>query len=566
MNVCPKCKTVISDKNAQYCLECGAPVERKAGSNKLWIITGVVGSLVLIAGLLLLLRGFIGTGSRAAAMAPAETDMFFTINPNLEQVNNFKRIKDIYLEIPEVKRAIDDLKQELKDDFSLDFEADIKPWLGRELAVVVPYIESPNPFDDENAFLFAIATKDVKKTAACMEQLRRHEEEERSSYFSRKTYEGVEIYVEPDVSPPVVYAITKGFLLLSNDEGLVCSTIDRLKRKNKETLIKNEKYKEVLAKLPKSRAGMVYLDHDYLNRVVSSDGGGDAGKISQIEAANALGVSLSFVSEGIRVDYALDCDLEKLPQYEGETKRTSDTLQRLIEITPAGVLACTGSTGLKSILRDLAEHEDMEYFERDTGIYFEQDILSWMSGEGTVALLPDRDGLLGESDVPIGILAMIGTKDSQTARSALNKILDILQDEGGEVTSDTIGSFDVHYLVEPYKEEVIAGYGIRGNVVVIGSSENVLRQALEGRGEHLDNDAAFKKAGAGLSFPGDDCLYINVEKGVNWARNSLRGYQLEEFNRTVYPYLRPISTITMASHKPGEKDSFTTGALLINVK
>jgi hypothetical protein len=547
-------------------MECGAPVERKKGTKKLRVATGLIASILLIVGVLFLARGFTGGVSRAATIAPFETDVFFVINPNLEQVKNFSRIKDAYLEVPEIKRAIDDLKMELKDDFSLNFEADIKPWLGRELAVIIPYIKSPNPFDDENAFLFAIATKDVKKTIACMEQLRRHEEEGGSAQFEKRTHEGVEVYIESGVSSPLVYAVSKGFLLLSNDEGLVCSTVDRLKKKDAETLVNNKNFKEVLAKLPKSRTGMIYVNPYGLKRLTLSAGGGDVGKIFPRQAGDALGISLSFVTEGLRVDYALACALEKLSQYEGETKRKSDTLQRLIEITPDGVIACAGSAGFKSILRDLAEDEDTEDFERDTGIYIEQDILSWMSGEVTIALLSDRDGLLANSGTPIGLLGMISTDDPQAARRALNKILDRLGGMGGKITSDTIGSYDVHYLVDPYEKEIIAGYGIRGNVIVIGSSENVLRQALEGRGEHLDNDAAFKKASAGLSFPGDDYLYINIEKGVNWARNSLHDYQREEFNREAYPYLKPISTVVLATHNPSEKDSFVTGTLLINVK
>lgn len=573
MDTCPKCNTVIADKSVKYCLECGEPIKReRRGSRKGWVVGGVVVGALLIAGLLFFLYGILGRSSRAAAMAPIGTDVFLMLNPDLEQVRNFQRIRDTYLEIPEVKRAVDDLKQKLASDFSLDFETDIKPWLGRELALIVPDLESSDPFDEENAFLLAVATKDQNKTRACMRKLRRHEEESGGSHFETRTYQGVEIAVESNTSPPLVYAIAKGFLLLANDEDLVRSTIDRLKKKDKEVLTRNERYKEVLARLPKSRAGVFYIDRDYLRRLSAEHG--EAGEIG--EAAGALGVSLSFVPDGVRLDYVLGCDSEKLPRYARATGRETGHLQRMIEMLPDGILACTGSTGLRSVLEELIDdvetkpeleyyREAMNNFEYNTGIDVEQDIVSWMSGECVLVVLPDRNGLPDLPGIPLGFLALIGAEDSQAAGRAMDKIASVVKRYGGEVISDTAGGCNVRYLV-PYEGRVVAGYTVKGKNVIIGSSETVLRQVLEGSAARLVNDAAFEKSTGALSFPGDVCSYINVRKGTNWARGSLSGYDREEFDREIYPFLKPVSTITMAVHKPTEKEDFATGALLVRIE
>jgi hypothetical protein len=88
MNMCPKCNTVVSGKNAQYCLECGAPVETKASSSKLWIIIGVMGSVVLIAGLLL--SSFLG-GEKTEGPSSKELAKRFAINlPAYWEIDSFR--------------------------------------------------------------------------------------------------------------------------------------------------------------------------------------------------------------------------------------------------------------------------------------------------------------------------------------------------------------------------------------------------------------------------------------------------------------------------------------------
>ncbi|WP_307399129.1 DUF3352 domain-containing protein [Desulfofundulus luciae] len=250
MNICPGCNTIIENTGAKFCPKCGTPVNyaQKQKPKTPWIIAGVAGCVLLIAVIALIVRflPFLKP-AYAAAIAPAETDLFFAINPDLKQVKNFNRIKEIYESIPEVKRALNDLKSKLKEEAEIDFEEDVKPWLGKEAALIIPDAFSLTN-DSSPPFVIAVASKNKKKTEAFMEKLRQGEERRRGTTFEEKIYKDVKVTVEKNTSSPLVYALVKDFLILSDDENLVCQTIDRIKEKNKQSLSNSENYKEVMCR------------------------------------------------------------------------------------------------------------------------------------------------------------------------------------------------------------------------------------------------------------------------------------------------------------------------------
>lgn len=574
MNTCPGCNTTIEHTGAKFCPKCGTPVNNNKYQKPktTWIIAGVIASVLLIVGIALIIRflPFLKP-AYAATLAPAETDLFFVINPDLKQVKNFNRIKEIYESTPEFKKALDDLQGKLKANSDIDFEKDVKPWLGREAALIVPDAFVAN--SREPAFLVAVASTNEKKTGDFLEKMRQGEEK-RGSAFEEKTYEDVIVTVQKNTSSPLVYAFAKDFLFLSNDEKLVYQTINKTKDKSQQNLSKNENYKEAMGKLPKSRTGALYLDVQDIARAIT-DGDRQFQQLSQLKAYKGMGISLSFADEGVRFDYALAYDPKKMPAGQDTSQNTS-ALKKANEIISSDAIAYLGFPKLKNNVENFLNdaksqpafadfNEDRYDFERESGISLERDILFWLTGEVAFGVFSERNGFFGERNVPFGVVALFATGDPQAAGSKMRKISDMLASKGLRVYEGTFNSQEIFYLLHPYTGDYVGGYGIRDGYLVVGSSREMLEKAMGANKETLANSTAFKKATDTLPAPQDSLVYLDVEKGINLLNNTMNGYERQEFERNIYPYLKPVKSVSLAAQETNTKDNFVTGAAIIRI-
>ncbi|WP_307403696.1 DUF3352 domain-containing protein [Desulfofundulus luciae] len=332
-------------------------------------------------------------------------------------------------------------------------------------------------------------------------------------------------------------------------------------------------------KLPKSRSGALYLDFQDVARAITDDDW-QFQQFSQLKAYKGMGVSLSFVDEGVRIDYALAYDPEKMPAGSQDTARSPASLKKANEIVPNDAIAYLGFSEFRKNIEDfLSEvrsqpafddfNEELYYFERESGISLESDILSWMKGEVAFGICSDRNGLFGARDVPLGVLALFAAGDPQAVGSKMRKITGLLAREGLRVYDGTLNGQEIHYLLDPYTGDFIGGYGIRDGYLVIGTSRQMLEKAMGADKEVLASSAAFKKATANLPSPQDNLIYLDVEKGVKLVSDTLFEFDRDayrEFNRDVYPFIKPVKSISLASQEMKSKDNFTTGAAIINIE
>ena len=601
MQICPRCNFKIQADGASFCPECGEALDRTGAnasaspatgpessssynaaqppstkSKKPWVIVGAVLALLLVV---FFFRGpisrlFLGGDAYAATLVSAETDLFFVFNPDLEQVENFKRVKDIYLAIPEVKQAWDDLLRDLKKDTDLDLEADVKPWLGTEAALIMPDLRTLEG-SREPGLLVAIETRNKKKSDACLAKIRQ-KQESNGVYFEEKEYQKVKITVEKSNYNPLIYATTKNFVLLSNDEYLIRQAIEKSQNRGQNSLAKHEDYQAITEKLPKSRAGTLYLDYKDLTRLVVQETDPALRQLIDLEAYKGMGLSVSCVKEGVRWDYAIAYDPQKIPESLKQATGNASALKKTTEMVSNETLVYVGAGNLKLGLEEALKAVDknsnlygvrdgLREIERETGLNLEQDILAWLKGEAAVVLLPENAGLFGEKDVPLGFLAVIGVSDPKMAESKLQKLESRLSEEGAIINTDTIGGQKVSYILEPYGRETLAGYGIRDNYLLIGTSRGIIQQTMGKVSDPLASSPTYKQALKELPEPEDCCLFVDVDKGLELLNRTLSPYEREEFDREVYPYLKPIKAFSI-TQKTDTKAGLSNGAILVTLE
>ncbi|NSW82456.1 MAG: DUF3352 domain-containing protein [Syntrophothermus sp.] len=569
MNVCPNCNTTILENDSLFCAGCGSPLTPPSvppRRKKLWIIAGVAVCLVLLG--ILAWRLWYGGPVRAAKLVPEDTDIFVVVKPDPQQVKNFNHIKDIYLSIPEVREAVEEWEKDFRQEADLDFEADVKPWLGREAALAVPDLT----VDEDPAVLLALETKDEAKTSACMRKMLARMEED-GYEFTTRVYQGTGVTVEENASNPFAYAITGDFLLVSNDEDLLCETIDRAKNNNKQNLANNEHYQEVMKRLPRGRALACYLDYQNLVQMARDEGsmGPVEWWLDRMEAYESIGYALSFVREGIRMDYVSTLNPEKSSSLP---TAGADKLEETLVLTPEDSVAYIGTTVIPSYLRNLLADvhtepglsdvsEGLNEMESETGIDIEQDILGWMKGEMALAIIPDNTGLFGETDIPVGFVFMVEVNDSDFAARKVDKIANVfMQEEPITLDHQTISGSEVRWLRDASSTDATLGYCFDNNYLIMGSSEYLFRQTLS-KGNPLAKSPTFKSAMKEVPSPETSCMYFDVKKGTELLRKSLDSYDRQEFDQEVYPYVKPIKSVAFSAQV--DKDNAESGTLMVSV-
>lgn len=573
IKTCKKCGATISDQIAKFCPECGTPVNVPGKKSRIpWIIAGAAGFILVLAGVLYYAL-WRGSPSYAAKLMPGETDMLVVVNPSLNQFNEFTRIKDIYMAIPEVKKALEsDFKEKLKNEFDVDFEKDIKPWLGREIAFAFPDIYSLNNGRDP-VFIAYVATKDRDNADSCIKKFLNGSVKNGFKY-EEKTYQGSKMYVEKGSQYPLVISVNKDFLLVSNNENAVFQALDRDKKKDKQSLAEQENYKKIIAELPGDRAGSVYINPQRLFQDVPEMR--QFGQ--QIKSLDGMGIALSFVKEGIRLD-----SVTSVTENYGSPEIEGSALQNATEVIPEEAFAVVGSANLKYAMENLLKesgrnpdlnniNEGLNEIRRETGIDVQQDILSWMRGEAIIALLPennypgaqDSGGGMQRVRMPVNFIAVLGVKDIQSSKMKMEKIAYALT-RFLSIESDKINGQEVYYLVEPRSREVLGGYAIYNDLLVIASSREALQKTM-GAGGKLVNSVAYKKSTESLPSSRSGFCNIDVGRGIDYINSIMSPYERRSFEQEVYPFIKPIKSVNIVAEEKKGKDKFIRSVSTINIE
>jgi len=147
--------------------------------------------------------------------------------------------------IPEVKTAYDKLVQMQRDELNFDFEQDVKPWLGKEAAYIVPSVSKPE------SMVFVAEQKDKNKAREYINKLvadeKTHEE----------TYQGVTITANDS---HFAAAISGDYLMIATDKDLLKQTIDREKGTIKDSIRDNQDFQGIIKNLPSGESLYCYAN------------------------------------------------------------------------------------------------------------------------------------------------------------------------------------------------------------------------------------------------------------------------------------------------------------------
>ncbi len=353
-------------------------------------------AIAVVAGYLFL---FAGAGDRAATLAPATTVAYASVylQPSTGQQANLSGLIGRlpgFADEAALDEKVDQVVQNLLATTGIDYRADVKPWLGDQIAIAA----WPNGADPTQASTVILA--DVSDPDAALSSIAAITADQGLS-FTTETYEGVEL----QVAEGTAYAVVDGMLVVGNGADAVHAVVDT--SGGGDSLAAQPAFTDAMDEQPND-----YLASFYVDLAGLAEASGAAADLGSITTASAV-----LVAEPDGLKLSGSAPLSAGSGADPSAAPTAAEQGTLTGWMPEGTLAEVTVFGLRDALEaglavagDVPEGEEVTS-ALDTlralaafalGVDLDADVLPLLDGETALAV-----GGIGATGMPSGQLLLL---------------------------------------------------------------------------------------------------------------------------------------------------------------
>jgi hypothetical protein len=475
-------------------------------------LLALIGAVVVVAYLFL----FGAAADKAAAIAPARSLAYASVylTPSTGQQ---MRLADMLRKLPgfsdrnALGTKIDELAQRFLGDAGLDYRADVKPWLGDEVALAV-VAQGSGQGNPTNGSLIMAAVRDEPAARAAIARI----VQKANGTTTDEDYNGVKVTLaRGSTGQAGAFAILEGTLLAGSDQATVHAAIDAAQGRA-DSLADTDAFRRATQALPTDRLALAYLDI-----TGAATAGGQSGL-----AAGYHGAALALVarSDGlqvtgrapfdsasanpsVRANFALGSEPAGLPDWmPAETKaelvffgasQTFDAVVAQLGSAPGGEQAQETLTQLRALAA------------LGLGIDLDRDLLPLFDRESAVAVQE-----LGATTLHGQVL--VRPSDGAAGAEALKRITDSLRGRGSEVSEQQVAGATVTTIGVPQVGRVT--WAAQDGVIVLGLTPDDVSAALQAHasGTTLGSAAGYRAAFEVAGGRGGNELYLDAAGVVPW--------------------------------------------------
>lgn len=459
-------------------------------------LIALTGAAVVAAYLFLFAAG----ADRAATLAPAETAVYANVylQPSTGQQMNLSSLMGRlpgFADEATLDEKIDQIVQNLLGGSGIDYRADIKPWLGDQVALAaVPNADDPAQSD-------AIVIAEVKDPEAAREALPRLVAAGGDS-VSTETYQGVEL----QVGETGAYAFVDEMLVIGSATTGVQAVVDT--SAGAESLADRGEFRDAMADLPADHLASIFVDLAALAETTGVEG--------QLGVASTASAVLVAEDDGLRLSGS--APLEPAAGASASAVPAIDDPSTLVEWMPADTIAEVVVFGLRRTLEDAEaaagttpEGQDLAS-ALDTvraiaafglGIDLDADLLPLLDREVALAI-GGFDGTL-----PSGQL-LLRPDDPEAAAAALDRVADRLREAGGSREEREVDGTAVTVVTVPEVGEV--AYATVDDVIILALSADDVAAAARANagGQSLAGSDAYRRTFDLAGARGGTEIYLDI--------------------------------------------------------
>ena len=524
-------------------------------------VVGVLGvAAIAVAGTLGYQMFFGSSEDDALALVPADAIAYGNVflDPSMDQKRAIGDLLEKFPEAPsadEARNQFVDLIDEGLAEIDMNFEDDIDPWLGNQIAgwVQIPdgnflqgspsVGESPLAGENVPPAAFLIASDDDDAALEFIEEASANSEQE----LTEKSYEGADYRLNEDDGSAV--GIVDGFMVIGSEAGFK-AVVDV--SAGEDSLADSETYTDATDELTEDRLATFYFDGETFGEALEEGGAGPGSM--ELGSFGMFGGSFSptagaLFAESDKVVFEStstpgDADGEEIPEISaGLLPDVPGDSWGAFGIPDLGATLEKVYDGLiESFAQGGMTAEDLDsQFEAQTGLDLREDLLSWMGDAGIF--------VSGTDPLSVGGGLVIESTDPATSSATIDQLGALLNQQGIPTEPLSAGDAEGFAVEIPDPSATERVVVLAGERVAIAYGEDAAVSALEGS-DPLSESEAFQTATEGL---GDDFTaagYFDVDAIQELAEAAGAG-QFPEYEEDVKPWLDPFSYVTFGSREDG---------------
>ena len=412
-----------------------------------------------------------------------------------------------------VNKSIQSFQQKMLAETQLDYDKDVKPWVGNVMIAVLPGTSGKS----QPNMLMVVGIKDKANALGLAGKLNGQSKVKATD----SDYKGVKITDFASEKSSTYTAVVKDFLVMSPEKQSVEKAIDTAQ--GKPSIASKPDADNLLtrsAEVQNPIARFYMLDYAKAVQEMSSRNPNakslPTATLDQLKQIKSVVSGLGIDNSGLRLKAVANLDPN------AKTIEFKPSPNKVIGQFPGDTFALMSGQDIGRIWAQTAEQsksnpdsqkvlDQMRQSTKTIGLDLDKDIFSWMNGEFGLGIFPSTQGLFAQLGFSSGIV--IGSSDRKTAEVTLNKLDSLLKSnslpiqlqqrdvQGKKVTEWTIPGQGVllsHGWLD--QDTVFVTFG--GPADAIATKPNPA----------LDGNAVFKDVTSSLPKQNIGYFYMDMEK------------------------------------------------------
>lgn len=457
-----------------------------------------------------------------------------------------------------VDKSIQDFQKDAFTDSKVNFEKDIKPWLGSVMFAVLP--SSASKPAQKTDLLVVVG---IKNKFSMLNFGNKFRSDKKQGEIKEVDYKGIKILESTDKGKKSYAAILKNHLVLADEIKTVQLAIDAFKgspslasKADAASMLSND----VGVQNP---IAQFYLpDYEALVQEISAQGGSTAPlnpeTLKQLKQVKSVVAAVGIDNAGVRMKAIAKLNPSALKiEYKPSPGK-------VVAQFPAETFALANGQGISRYWSAIVEKSKSEpqmqqaidgarQQVKTLNFDLDKEIFGWMDGEFALAAIPSNQGIL--SNVGFGGALVLETSDRTTAEATLNKLDEIAKSYSITIAPRNIEGKTVTEWQVPQQGALLGHGWLDGNSLFVAFGGPISDAIATKPSQPLDSSESFKAITGSLPKPNGGYFYLDMDKTMSLVNSTLPPAQKSFISPEASAVLNSIRGLAFTAAQPDSSTS-----------
>jgi hypothetical protein len=414
-----------------------------------------------------------------------------------------------------------------------DFQKDIRPWVGEQIAIAVlapemsratskPVTTNASVIGNEQSLVMVLPIKNKEAARTILSQPKAP----KGGQWINRSYENVAIKeTEGQAGEKFSVAVVdENFLVITDNPKATEKAINAYKRKT--SLADSPGFVENYPKISTYQPfAQFYVNVPFSAKIAASgDRSLPAPVLSQLQNNQGLAGGLSLEPEGVRIK-----GVSWLNPNSQRVLATDNNAGKMQNRLPAETLLMLSGGSLKQLWMDYAltsqgnprspmtPEQLREGVKSLTNLDLERDLLSWMGGEFSVSIVPNvtKEGSI--ENFRAAFVFMVEASDRDRAETALKQLDEVIKNQYQfQVKYTTVANRPVVNWLGPFGTQTATRGWLDGNIAFLALGAPVSERILPKPNYSLNSTTMFQTSVPKEPNPTNGQVFIDVERTAKY--------------------------------------------------